>query len=144
MVESKFIAELPEHKSDINYFGLNSIAEKALLGYCDKFYELLKETEHGNTSSVKLWPCGLEHSALGKRKKVTTSEIEQYLKLTLRHVWFSIRILSQLYLKLSRVNATCSTFPNAITGSPPTVFTNPQSESSITSLLFPQRVSLIF
>ena len=70
MVESKFFTELPEHKSDTNYFGLDSAAEGAFLGYCDKFYELLKETELGNTSSVvKLLPRGLEHSALRKRKK---------------------------------------------------------------------------
>lgn len=52
MVESKFITELPEHKSDTNYFGLDSTAERALLGYCDKFYELFKETGLGNTSTV--------------------------------------------------------------------------------------------
>lgn len=70
MVESKFITELPEHKSDTNYFGLDSTAKRALLGYCDKFYELLKETELGNTSSVvKLLPCGFEHSALRREEK---------------------------------------------------------------------------
>lgn len=52
MVESKFITELPEHKSDTNYFGLDSTAERALLEYCDKFYELFKETGLGNTSTV--------------------------------------------------------------------------------------------
>jgi len=71
VVASKFITELPEHKSDINYFGLDSTAERALLRYCDKFYELLKETELGNTSGVvKLLPCGLEHSALRRKKGI--------------------------------------------------------------------------
>lgn len=70
MAESKFITELPGHKSDTNYFGLDSAAERALQGYCDKFYEFLKETELGNTSRVgKLLPCGLEHSALRREEE---------------------------------------------------------------------------
>lgn len=70
MVESKFITELPEHKSDTNYFGLDSTAERALLGYCDKFYELFKETELGNTNTVvKLLSCALEYSALRREEE---------------------------------------------------------------------------
>lgn len=64
MVESKFITKLPEHKSDTNYFGLDNTAERALLRYCDKFYELLKETELESTSGVMLLPGELGHSAL--------------------------------------------------------------------------------
>lgn len=69
MLESKFITELPEYKSDIKYFGLDSAVERALLGYCDKFYELLKEKELRNTSSVvKLLLCELEHPELRRKE----------------------------------------------------------------------------
>lgn len=87
MVESKFITKLPEHKSDTNYFELDNTAERALPGYCDKFYELLKETELGSAGGVMLLPGGLGHSALrGKEGKTPTiQKIEQHLKLVLRH-----------------------------------------------------------
>lgn len=62
VVGSKFITE---HKSHTQYFGLDSAAGRALLGHCEKFYELLKETEHGNTNSVvRLLLSKLQHPVL--------------------------------------------------------------------------------
>lgn len=148
MVESKFITELPEHKSDTNYFGLDSAAERALVGFCDKFYELLKETELGNTSSVvKLLPCGLEHTALirEEEKKLTNSENRAVLETRIKLCLFFNQncksvVLKRWILWIQRVLPSS----NATTGSPPPIFTNPQIESNITSLLFPLRVSLLF
>lgn len=76
VVESKFTTELSEHKSHTQYSGLDSAAERALLGHCDKFYELLKETEHGNTSSVVgLLISKLQHPVLRwKEANLLTSE----------------------------------------------------------------------
>lgn len=145
MVESKFITKLPEHKSDTNYFGLDNTAERALLGYYDKFYGLLKETELGSTSGVMSLPGGLGHSTKkgGRKKTPNIQKIEQYLKLVLRHTWLSIRNLSQLYLKLSPVNPACSTLlKHNYRLSSPCFYKS--SESSTTSLFFPVRVSLIF
>lgn len=73
MVGSKFITE---HKSHTQYFGLDSAAERALLGQCDKSYELLKETERGNTSSVvRLLLSKLQHPVLRwKEENLMSSE----------------------------------------------------------------------
>lgn len=113
MVESKFITELPEHKSDTNYFGLDSTAAGALLGYCDEFYELLKETELGNTGSpVKLLPCRLERSALRSEegKKLTNSENRAVLETCIKAHLFFNQSFKSVYLKLSPVTPACSTF----------------------------------